>query len=70
MFQLIFTAISVSIGITAIGDIRKNLVKNRVQPEKNEAKEQHNFDQDYGDEDSLGLKISTGLLFGTPLPPY
>jgi hypothetical protein len=61
MFQLLFTAISVSIGITANGDIRKNLAKNRVQLEKNEAKEQHHFDQDYGDEDSLALKISTGF---------
>lgn len=64
VFQLILTALSVAIGITAIGDVREMYIKNRLHTgdgSGNEVREEHEFDQDYSSGSNLGVKITTGF---------
>jgi len=63
VFQLILTALSVAIGITAIGDVREMYTKNRLNTDdsKNEVRDEYEFDQDYNSGTNLGVKITTGF---------
>ena len=65
VFQLILTALSVAIGVTAIGDVREKYAKSRVpgsgtftDPDSDDNDE---FDQDYNSGTNLGVKITTGF---------
>lgn len=60
-FQFILTAISVAAGVSAIGNIKKNYVKSKVNSSGNEAKENYGHDQDDSSDMSTGVKISTGF---------
>lgn len=61
-FQFILTAISVAGGVTAIGDVKKNYVKSKVEPGDSKVSEEYEFDQDYSSGTSMGVKITT--VFG------
>ncbi|NNF18145.1 MAG: hypothetical protein HKN61_00075 [Flavobacteriaceae bacterium] len=61
-FQFVLTIISVAVGVTSIGDLKKSFVAAQVQQEHPE----HNLhlDQDSNDDDSdssLGVKITAGF---------
>lgn len=63
-FQLILTALSVAIGITAVGDLKKSYIKNKLgtyDSDFNAVRDAYEFDQDYGSGTSLGVKITTGF---------
>ena len=60
-FQFILTAISVAGGITAVGDIKKNFVKSRVEPSDSEKSGDDTFDEDYGSKTAMGVKITTAF---------
>ena len=60
-FQFILTAISVAAGITAIGDVKKNYVKSKVEPSDNTDRADYEFDQDYSSGTSMGVKITSAF---------
>ncbi|QLG46510.1 hypothetical protein [Costertonia aggregata] len=64
VFQLILTALSVAIGITAIGDVREIYINNRLgfnASKTEEIKDDYEFDQNYSAGTNLGVKITTGF---------
>ena len=62
VFQLILTALSVAIGITAVGDLKEKFVKaQNPSKDQNEIKENNEFDQDYSSGTSMGVKITTAF---------
>lgn len=64
VFQLILTALSVAIGITAMGDVREMYIKNRLHTGdnfSNDIRDEHEFDQDYSSGTNLGVKVTTGF---------
>ncbi|WP_152594472.1 hypothetical protein [Cellulophaga sp. E6(2014)] len=60
-FQFILTAISIAAGISAIGDVKKNFVKSRVEPSSSVDQEDNVFDQDYSSSIPTGVKITTAF---------
>jgi len=60
-FQFILTAISVAAGVTAVGDIKKNYAKSKVEPGGSSVRDEHTFDQDYSSGTSMGVKITTAF---------
>ncbi|MGY5351996.1 hypothetical protein ACXGQW_05455 [Wenyingzhuangia sp. IMCC45533] len=62
-FQLILTALSVACGITAIGDLKKKYVKNRLNldEDKNAVKEENEYSNDTDTGTPTAVKITTGF---------
>ena len=60
-FQLILTALSVALGITAIGDLKEKFVKASNHTTKNDSDRSDTFDQDYGSDTNMGVKITAGF---------
>lgn len=63
-FQFILTALSVAAGITAIGDIKENYVKNKYHPKGKETMHDTDHDDDKDDDDDgmdTGTMITTGF---------
>lgn len=60
-FQFILTAISVATGVSAIGDIKKEYVKSKVDPGNSKSKNEYEFDQDYSADTPLGVKVTSAF---------
>ena len=63
-FQLILTALSIAIGISAVGDMKQKYVKNKVgsnYANENGVRDEYEFDQDYSSGTSLGVKITSAF---------
>lgn len=60
VFQLIFTALSVAIGISSIGDLKQKFAS-RYSSKVEEEEDDYEFDQDYSGDAGLAYKISTGF---------
>ena len=60
-FQFILTALSVAVGVTAIGDVRETFVKSNANPGKDSDPDDYKFDQDYGNVTPMGVKITSGF---------
>ena len=60
-FQFILTALSVAAGISAIGDVKKNYVKSKVEPGSSNTQDNRNFDQDYSSGTAIGVKITSAF---------
>jgi len=65
VFQLILTALSVAIGITAIGDVKQIYAKSQKPSSgtymESDSGEDDEFNQDYSSGTNLGVKVTTGF---------
>ena len=60
-FQFILTAVSAAAGVTAIGNIKKDFVKSKVDPSGNSVKDEFTYNQDDSSGMSTGVKITTAF---------
>ncbi|UZO82530.1 hypothetical protein NBT05_08645 [Aquimarina sp. ERC-38] len=61
-FQLILTALSVAMGITAIGNLKEKFVKaSNHTGDSSDDNNNDTFDQDYSSDTSMGVKITSGF---------
>ena len=60
IFQVILTALSVAMGITMIGNVKKTYVKNKVEP-SGDNNDNITYNQDYDSGTSTGVKISAAF---------
>ena len=58
-FQFILTAISAAVGVSAIGDIKENYIKSKVDPFGNEVREEDNQNAN----DAIGITTGVKINF-------